>query len=232
MTLIVAVDDDPDVLGTLGRVLEYEGFETKLAPGGAEALTILEDHKPDLLILDIIMPVMDGIEVCLKVRANPALISLPILFLTAKGSTDDVVEGLDAGADDYIVKPFEVAELRARVNALLRRAKRSEPETRSNHILQVRDLKLDTNAYCAYVEETPVSLTTTEYRLLRHLMENSNQTLTLGDLLQSVWDYPPDAGDPDLVRAHVRNLRRKLEKKSTQQYIRTVYGVGYIISTT
>jgi DNA-binding response OmpR family regulator len=231
MTLIIAVDDDPDVLGTLGRVLEYEGFETKLAPGGAEALKLLEDHKPDLLILDIIMPVMDGIEVCLKLRANPAFISLPILFLTARGSTDDVVEGLDAGADDYIVKPFEVAELRARVNALLRRAKRTEPDARTTHILQVRDLKLDTNAYCAYVEETPVALTTTEYRLLRHLMENNNQTLTLADLLQSVWDYPPDAGDPDLVRAHVRNLRRKLEKNTSTQYIRTVYGVGYIIST-
>lgn len=232
MTLILAVDDDPDVLGTLGRVLEYEGFDTRLASSGKEALSTLEHHKPDLLVLDIIMPGMDGIAVCRKVRSMPEFITLPILFLTAKGATEDIVEGLDAGADDYIVKPFEVAELRARVNALLRRGKRGEAQPQSSSTLQVRNLKLDTNTYCAYIDESPVSLTTTEYRLLRHLMENSNQTLTLGDLLQSVWDYPPNTGDPDLVRAHVRNLRKKLEKNDSQhQYIRTVYGVGYIISS-
>lgn len=231
MTLIIAVDDDPDVLGTLGRVLEFEGFETYLASSGKQALQLLEKYKPDLLILDIIMPVMDGIAVCRKVRSIPAMASLPVLFLTAKGSTDDIVEGLDAGADDYIVKPFEVAELRARVNALLRRSKRTDKDLTPSNLLQVRNLRLDTNTYCAYVDDMAITLTTTEYRLLRFLMENSNQTLTLSDLLQSVWDYPPDAGDPDLVRAHVRNLRKKLEKNSSQQYIRTVYGVGYIIAS-
>jgi DNA-binding response OmpR family regulator len=176
-------------------------------------------------------PGIDGVTVCRTVRANTNLIMLPVLFLTAKGATDDIVDGLDAGADDYIVKPFDIKELRARVAALLRRGKRTELQTPAS-ILQIRNLKLDTNTYCAYVDDEQISLTTTEYRLLRHLMENNNQTLTLSQLLQSVWDYPPDTGDPDLVRAHVRNLRKKLEKSGNEQnFIRTVYGVGYIITS-
>lgn len=232
MTIIYAVDDDPDVLSTLGRVLRADGYEVQLGSSGKEALEMVDRRKPDLLILDIIMPPgIDGVTVCRNVRANTNLILLPILFLTAKGATDDIVDGLDAGADDYIVKPFDIKELRARVAALLRRGKRTEQQAPSS-ILQIRNLKLDTNTYCAYVDEEQISLTTTEYRLLRHLMENHNQTLTLSQLLQSVWDYPPDTGDPDLVRAHVRNLRKKLEKSGNEQnFIRTVYGVGYIIAS-
>ncbi len=232
MTLIYAVDDDPDVLSSLGRVLRADGYEVQLGSSGKESLEMVERRKPDLLILDIIMPPgIDGVTVCRTIRANPNWIMLPILFLTAKGATDDIVEGLDAGADDYIIKPFDIKELRARVAALLRRSKRTEQHPPPS-VLQIRNLKLDTNTYCAYVDDRQISLTTTEYRLLRHLMEHQNQTLTLSQLLQSVWDYPPDTGDPDLVRAHVRNLRRKLEKNgSDQNFIRTVYGVGYIIAS-
>lgn len=232
MTLIYVVDDEYDVLTSLGRLLRGDGYEVELINSGKEALDQVEKRKPDLMLLDINMPPgLDGITVCRQLRANPNYISLPILFLTARGATDDIVEGLDAGADDYVIKPFDLKELRARVTALLRRGKRNDIQS-PNTILQVRNLKLDTNTYCAYVDEEQISLTTTEYRLLRHLMENNNQTLTLSQLLQSVWDYPPDTGDPDLVRAHVRNLRKKLEKHSSQQgFIRTVYGVGYIIAT-
>lgn len=231
MTDVLAVDDDPEVLGTLGRVLEYEGFNTKLASSGLEALQILENYSPDLCILDIIMPGMDGIAVCARLRAIPRFSALPILFLTAKGSTDDIVEGLDAGADDYIVKPFEMAELRARVHALLRRGQRGEKKPTREPVLQIKDLKLDTDMYRAYVRDETIPLTTTEYRLLRYMMENSDQALSLSDLLQSVWDYPPNTGDPDLVRAHVRNLRKKLENGESQRYIRTVHGIGYMMST-
>lgn len=230
MTNIMAVDDDPEVLGTLGRVLDYEGFDTKLASSGQEAINVLKNYKPDLLILDIIMPGMDGIVVCRHLRSDPGFTALPILFLTAKGSTDDIVEGLDAGADDYIVKPFELAELRARVHALLRRGQRGEKTPTPAPILQIKDLKLDTEMYRAYISEEPIALTTTEYRLLRYLMEHSDQALSLSELLQSVWDYPPNTGDPDLVRAHVRNLRKKLEADDNQRYIRTVHGIGYMIS--
>jgi DNA-binding response OmpR family regulator len=228
---IMAVDDDPEVLGTLGRVLEYEGFETRLADSGMKALTIIEDYDPDLVILDIIMPGMDGIAVCRQLRGDVRFTSLPILFLTAKGSTDDIVEGLDSGADDYIVKPFELAELRARVHALLRRGQRGERSSSAKPEVRVKDLRLDTDMYRAYVGDDSIVLTTTEYRLLRYMMENCDTALSLSDLLQSVWDYPPNTGDPDLVRAHVRNLRKKLDDEDNQRYIRTVHGIGYMISS-
>lgn len=232
MTFVIAVDDDPDVLGTLERVLVRENFDAQMISSGAEAIKVLDKAQPDLLILDIIMPEMDGIAVCRRLREDPRFTSLPILFLTAKGSTDDIVEGLDAGADDYIIKPFELAELRARVYALLRRSKRAGVAAPTPlPSLQIKDLRLDTEMYRAFVKDRPVALTSTEYRLLRYLMENSDQALSLSDLLQAVWDYPPNTGDPDLVRAHIRNLRKKLEPDGEQAYIRTVHGVGYMVAT-
>jgi DNA-binding response OmpR family regulator len=224
---IVAVDDDPEVLDTLGRVLEREAFDVGLANSGTEALALLEKRVPDALILDIIMPGMDGITICRQLRRDPRFAALPILFLTAKGSTDDIVDGLDAGADDYVIKPFELAELRARIYALLRRSVR---ETTTGAILQMNDLKLDSDTYQVYIKGNRIQLTSTEHRLLRYLMENPNRALSPGHLLQAVWEYPPNTGDPDLVRAHVRNLRAKIEKNTDRRYIRTIHGVGYMIS--
>ncbi|PJF40470.1 MAG: DNA-binding response regulator [Chloroflexi bacterium] len=228
MTLVLAVDDDPEVLETLERVLLRENFDVDLARSGAEALMKLERRVPDLLILDIIMPGLDGIAVCSQLRADPRFVNLPILFLTAKGSTDDIVEGLDAGADDYVIKPFDLAELRARIAALLRRSTRN---TDSSSTLQVGDLKLDADTYMVHINDYNAQLTSTEYRLLRYLMENVDKALSPGHLLQAVWEYPPDTGDPDLVRAHVRNLRSKIERDKSRKYIRTIHGVGYMIST-
>jgi DNA-binding response OmpR family regulator len=227
MTYILAVDDDPEVLDTLGRVLEREAFDVGLAKSGTEALTMLEKRIPDALVLDIIMPGMDGISVCRQLRRDPRFTALPILFLTAKGSTDDIVDGLDAGADDYVIKPFELAELRARIHALLRRSSR---DSGSGAIIQMNDLKLDSDTYQVFVKGYRVQLTSTEHRLLRYLMENPNRALSPGHLLQAVWEYPPNTGDPDLVRAHVRNLRAKIEKNTDRRYIRTIHGVGYMIS--
>lgn len=227
MPYVVAVDDDPEVLDTVGRVLEREAFEVSLARSGAEALAIVEGRTPDLMILDIIMPGMDGITLCQHLRRDARFAALPILFLTAKGSTDDIVDGLDAGADDYVIKPFELAELRARVHALLRRSVR---ETRSDAVIQLHELKLDSDTYQVFVKGFKIQLTSTEHRLLRYLMENPNRALSPGHLLQVVWEYPPNTGDPDLVRAHVRNLRAKIEKNSDRKYIRTIHGVGYMIS--
>jgi DNA-binding response OmpR family regulator len=226
---ILAVDDDSEVLETLGRVLRADSFDVKLANSGAKAIALLERETPDVLILDIIMPEMDGISICRQLRRDPRFIALPILFLTAKGSTDDIVTGLDAGADDYLVKPFELAELRARIAALLRRSTRAKS---GNAVLQLNDLRLDSDTYQVLVEEDMIQLTSTEHRLLRYLMEHPNQALSPGHLLQAVWEYPPNTGDPDLVRAHVRNLRAKIERGTTRKYIRTIHGVGYMISTT
>ena len=227
MTYIMAVDDDPEVLDTLGRVLERESFEVGLARSAAEALIQLDKRAPSAMILDIMMPGMDGITLCRQLRRDSRFNALPILFLTAKGSTEDVVDGLDAGADDYVVKPFELAELRARIHALLRRSVR---DSGTGAILQLNDLKLDSDTYQVYIKGNRIQLTSTEHRLLRYLMENPNRALSPGHLLQVVWEYPPNTGDPDLVRAHVRNLRSKIEKNSDRRYIRTIHGVGYMIS--
>lgn len=227
MTYVMAVDDDPEVLDTLGRVLEREAFDVTLSNSAAEALIHLEKRVPDVLILDIIMPGMDGVTLCRQLRRDPRFMSLPILFLTAKGSTDDIVDGLDAGADDYVIKPFELAELRARIHALLRRSIR---DAESGAVIQLNDLKLDSDTYQVYIKGYRVQLTSTEHRLLRYLMENPNRALSPSHLLQAVWEYPPNTGDPDLVRAHVRNLRAKIEKNTDRRYIRTIHGVGYMIS--
>ncbi len=229
MTHILAVDDDSEVLETVGRVLRHDAYEVSLANSAAQALILLEKRTPDLMILDIVMPEVDGITLCRQLRRESRFIPLPILFLTAKGSTDDIVNGLDAGADDYVVKPFELAELRARIAALLRRGTRDK---KSDAILQLNDLRLDSDTYQVWIDdETAVQLTSTEHRLLRYLMEHPNQALSPGHLLQAVWEYPPNTGDPDLVRAHVRNLRAKIEKGARRKYVRTIHGVGYMIST-
>lgn len=229
---ILAVDDDPDVLGTLSRALHREGFEVSGATSGLEALKLLAERRPDLIILDIIMPGLDGLEVCRKVRADSQYNDLAILFLTARGQTDDIVAGLDAGGDDYVVKPFELAELTARVRALVRRGQRNA--IIESPVLSIGDLQLDSNTHQVTIGDqvAAIQLTATEHRLLRYLMEHANQALSPQHLLEAVWDYPPDTGDPDLVRAHVRNLRAKLHADElTAPFIRTIHGVGYMISS-
>jgi len=226
---ILAVDDDPDVLGTLYRALTREGFEVGRATSGLEALKMLAARRPELIIL-IIMPGLDGLTVCRRVRGDRQYDDLAILFLTARGHTDDIVDGLDAGGDDYVVKPFEVAELAARVRALIRRGQRSA--ILESPRLTVGRLQLDSSTHQAVAAGgTPVQLTATEHRLLRYMMEHANQALSPQHLLEAVWDYPPHTGDPDLVRAHVRNLRAKLEQSANEEtLIRTIHGVGYMIS--
>lgn len=227
---ILAVDDDPDVLGTLSRALMREGFEVDRATSGLEALKKLSNRQPDLLILDIMMPGLDGLTVCRKVRADDQYAALPILFLTARGHTDDIVAGLDAGGDDYVVKPFDLAELTARVRALVRRGQRSA--ILESPLLVIGGLQLDSNTHQVRIfDGDPIQLTSTEHRLLRYLMEHVNQALSPQHLLEAVWDYPPDTGDPDLVRAHVRNLRAKLSPGELDTpLIRTIHGVGYMVS--
>jgi DNA-binding response OmpR family regulator len=228
MAYVIVVDDDNEVLETLGRVLRHENYEVTLVNSGAQAYAMLENRIPDLLVLDIVMPELDGITICRQLRRDPRYIALPILFLTAKGSTDDIVTGLDAGGDDYVVKSSELAELRARIAALLRRGARDKS---ANSVLQLNDLKLDSYTYQVMIRDQTIQLTSTEHRLLRYLMEHPNQALSPAHLLQAVWEYPPNTGDPDLVRAHVRNLRAKIERGNNTKYIRTIHGVGYMIST-
>lgn len=229
MASILIVDDDAEVLGTVWRALNREGHEVTLAESAEQARERIAQNRPDLMILDIMMPEKDGLSFCSELRQQEDLKTLPILFLSAKWRTDDIVRGLDAGGDDYLTKPFELRELNARVRALLRRAPPEEEEESVE--LVIGDLELDTHTFQV---STPrgqhIQLTSTEYRLLHHLMSEPDKAHSVHDLLDAVWQYPRGTGDPDLVRAHIRNLRAKVEPDSRHPtYIHTIHGVGYMV---
>ena len=230
MAQILIVDDDAEVLGTVWRALNREGHEVTLAESAQQARERIEHTIPDLLILDIMMPQVSGLDLCRELRQDQRFKTLPILFLSARWRTDDIVEGLDAGGDDYITKPFELKELNARVRALMRR---SPPADERSTELTVGDLYLDSSTFQVSTPvESAIQLTTTEFRLLQYLMEEPDTAHSVHDLLDAVWQYPPGTGDPDLVRAHIRNLRAKLEPDSRQpRYIHTIHGVGYMVKT-
>jgi two-component system, OmpR family, response regulator RpaA len=230
MAQILIVDDDAEVLGTVWRALSREGHEVMLAESAQQARERIEQTIPDLLILDIMMPQVTGLDLCRELRQDQRFKTLPVLFLSARWRTDDIVEGLDAGGDDYITKPFELKELNARVRALMRR---SPPADERSSELTVGDLHLDYSMFRVSTPiESDIQLTTTEFRLLQHLMEEPDTAHSVHDLLDAVWQYPPGTGDPDLVRAHIRNLRAKLEPDSRQpRYIHTIHCVGYMVKT-
>jgi DNA-binding response OmpR family regulator len=226
---IVVADDDPDVLSTVSRLLSREGYEVGKATVADEAWRLVNTRRPELLILDVVMPPgMNGLVLCRRLRADQRFADLPVLFLTAHGGVDEIVAGLDAGGDDYVPKPFELAELTARVRALLRRSQR-DPTPVS--VLEIGKLRLDSNTYRMVIDKDSIQLTATEHHLLRYMMEHVNQAIPSQRLLEEVWNYPPHSGDPDLVRAHIRNLRVKLQKyPDVREMIRTIHGVGYMVA--
>jgi DNA-binding response OmpR family regulator len=231
MARILVVDDEPEALGSIGRVLEDAGYAVTTASGGQEALEILSRDRPDLVVLDIIMPGMDGLEVCRRIRADPLLTRLPVIFLTARSRSTDIAQGLDIGGDDYVTKPFEVIELPARVRALLRRSPGGVLDVASE-LVTVGDLRLHVTRFEAWIGERHVTLTAMEHRLLHYLMLRAGQPVSIERLLEDVWEYHPGMGDPALVYAHVANLRSKIEMDPDQpQYIRNVRGRGYVVST-
>jgi DNA-binding response OmpR family regulator len=230
---LLIVDDDVGALRTLRSALGRDGYELDTASTGEEALTKVKQRRPDAMILDIGMPGISGLDVCRQLRADDKLYDLPILFLTGLDQTEDVVNGLNAGADDYLPKPFEITELAARIRALLRRSGRAAAPS---NVIAIGPVQLDANTYRVTItngnaENAEIQLTRTEYQLLRYLMEHVNQALSPRLLLEQVWDYPPSTGDLDLVRAHIRNLRVKLDKyPNAHEFIRTIHGVGYMVS--
>jgi len=227
---ILAVDDDEPVLRSVKRVLENAGFTVRTASNGQEALDQITRERPDLVVLDIIMPGMDGLEVCRRIRADPFIARLPILFLTAKGRPNDVAQGLDAGGDDFLTKPFEVVELPARVRALLRRAPGGPLDTESEYLI-VGDIKLHAVRSEVHVRERQIELTSIEHQLLHYLMLHAGQPIPALQLLRDVWQYPAGTGDPILVRVHIGNLRSKIEPQpDTPRYILNVRGRGYLLN--
>lgn len=216
------VDDDRSLRDALRRALSLEGYEIDLAERGQQALTRIAATKPDAVVLDVGMPGMDGLEVCRRLRS--AGNRVPVLILTARESVEDRIDGLDAGADDYLAKPFDVGELKARLRALLRRA----GEGGAAEELRFKELRLDVNRHGVVVEETFAELTRTEYQLLELLMRNPRRVLPHGVMYDRVWGY--DFGPAsNALRVYIGYLRRKLADAGARPLLHTVRGVGYVL---
>ena len=232
MQTILVIDDDELVSRTLQRALKLYEYQVMVANSGTEGLHVARRHRPDLLVLDVVMPGTDGYQVCRQVRGDPILKNVPILFLTAKSKDEDKIEGFRAGGDDYLAKPFNMQELQLRIRAILRRSVTFEEEVQNNNQVRVGDVVLDTRGFKVTTPVGTSLLTNVQFDLLYHLMSNAGQVFTSQQLLQDVWDYPRDTGSPELVRAHIKNLRDKIEPEPGQPvFIRTVQGHGYTFAT-
>ena len=218
---ILVVEDEEQIASFLRRGLTYEGYEVDVAPDGTVALTKARETRMDLVVLDLMLPGMDGLEVCRRLRTANS--SLPILVLTARDSVSDRVQGLDAGADDYMVKPFALAELLARVRALLRRAGPGEPE-----LLQFGDLKLDTGTRQVHRAEQLIELTSKEFDLLELFLRHPRKVLTRETIYDRVWGYD-FGGESNIIEVYIRYLRQKLETEGKSRLLFTVRGVGYVL---
>lgn len=220
---ILIIEDDEAILRVLRRALAYEGYRVDTAVDGESGLSLARDYHPDLVILDWMLPGMDGLEVCQRLRAGG---SVPVLMLTAKDTLQDRVQGLDAGADDYMVKPFELDELLARIRALLRR---TQPERVP--LLTFADLSLDTSTRQASRHNRVISLTAKEYDLLELFMRHPRQVLTREMIFDRVWGYD-FGGESNVLDVYIRYLRQKLEIDDEIRLIHTVRGVGYVLRET
>jgi DNA-binding response OmpR family regulator len=254
---LLVIEDDEIVARTIERSLRGNEFRITIANSGVEGLKIARRQPVDLVILDIIMPGMDGYDVCREMRSDPLLTNVPILFLTAKAKDEDKIAGFMAGADDYLCKPFNVDELILRIRAILRRAKRfsvdtvsgakinakvaqfmEPPELRAPKELDTKN-QLTIGSYVLNVrtyeffspDRGKIRLTPVQFDLLYHLMCHPGEIFSPGRLLDEVWDYPSDAGSPDLVRVHIKNLRERIEADPRNpKFIQTVAGYGYTIN--
>ncbi|GAA1509196.1 MtrAB system response regulator MtrA [Nocardioides humi] len=216
---VLVVDDDAPLAEMLGIVLGQEGFESRVCPRGDQALAAFRDYRPDLVLLDLMLPGRDGIDVCKEIRAESGV---PIVMLTAKGDTVDVVVGLESGADDYVVKPFKPKELVARIRARVRRTESVPQET-----LTIRDVEIDVAGHAVTRGGEEVSLTPLEFDLLLCLARKPGQVFTRQVLLEEVWGYQ-HAADTRLVNVHVQRLRSKVEHDPEHpEIVLTVRGVGY-----
>lgn len=221
---ILVIDDEEHILELIKFNLEKSGFEVITSDNGEDSIIALEDNNIDLMILDLMLPGMDGIEVCKELRRIDKFNNLPIIMLTAKGEETDRILGLELGADDYITKPFSVRELVARVKAVLRRTEGKENE--QNSILKIKGITIDSEKHEVKVDGILVELTLKEFELLKILSENRGKVLSRNKLLDEVWGFDY-FGETRTVDVHIRHLRKKISDDETGQYIETIRGVGY-----
>ena len=219
---ILVVDDEPNIADVVSMALRFQGFEVETAGTGGDAISAVTSFRPHLIVLDIMLPDMEGFDVAQRLGAQRARV--PIIFLTARDATDDKIRGLTLGGDDYVTKPFSLEELVARIRAILRRSGLAEPESSR---LTFEDLELDEDAHEVTRDGHHVELTATEYRLLRYLMLNPRRVLTRAQLLEHVWEYD-FGGDARVLETYVSYLRKKLDKHGPP-LIHTVRGVGYAL---
>jgi DNA-binding response OmpR family regulator len=220
---ILVVDDEKNIVKGIKFSLEQDGMKVDMAHDGEEALQMARDNAYDLIILDVMLPKIEGTDVCRQIREFSAV---PVVMVTAKGDDMDKIMGLEFGADDYITKPFNILELKARIKAILRRAARERPVVK-NHVVNVRDVSMDTQARRVFVMDAEIYLTAKEYDLLEFLMNNVGKVYTREALLSQLWGAD-NAGDVRTVDVHVRRLREKIEENpSDPKYIYTKWGVGY-----
>lgn len=219
-TKILVVEDEERIRQFLQRGLSFEGYRVDIAPDGTTGLELARENPPDLVLLDLMLPGMDGLEVCRRIRA---VSDVPILMLTAKETIEDRVTGLDAGADDYLVKPFAFDELLARVRALLRRSQPTQPQ-----VYRFADLELDTGTRQGRRGGQTFDLTAKEYELLELFMRHPRQVLTRDLIFDRVWDYD-FGGESNIIEVYVRYLRQKTEFDDLPRLIHTVRGIGYVL---
>ncbi len=220
--VVLIVDDEPDLRDLLTTSLRFAGFDAHAVASAREALDSLVEHHVDLVVMDVMMPTMDGLTAVRKLRARGD--DVPVLFLTAKDEADDVVAGLRVGGDDYVTKPFRLAEVVARIEAILRR---SSPATHPDNMIKVADLEIDDDAHEARRGGQVLELTPTEFALLRYLASNAGRVLSKTQLLAAVWGY--DIGDGNLVETYVSYVRRKVDAPFGTPLLHTKRGIGYVL---
>ncbi|MGI6188715.1 MAG: response regulator transcription factor [Clostridiales bacterium] len=221
---ILVVDDEREIAELVRDYLEYEGFNVILAFDGQQALKLYQKHQPDMAILDVMLPKLDGLEVCKTIRSKS---SIPILMLSAKKSDVDKILGLGLGADDYVTKPFSPKVLVARVMAHLRRYRQISDLTKKGDRLSFSNLVIDLGAYSVYVNDKPVALSSKEFEVLKFLAMHPNRVFTREEIFNNVWGYN-EYGDINTVTVHISKIREKIEKDpACPVYIQTVWGVGY-----
>jgi two-component system copper resistance phosphate regulon response regulator CusR len=223
MMNILIVEDEPPIVSILKRGLMEEGFSPSIAPDGNIALQMVSEHSFDLILLDIMLPGINGLELCKLIKKDHPHIA--IILLTALGTTENIVTGLDNGADDYLVKPFKMAELNARIRRLLRKV---EGAPQADQVFVIGDLVLNVSAKSVKRAGQEITLTATEYRLLEFLAKNKNKILSRIDILENVWDINFNMGT-NVVDVYVNYLRKKVDKGFSSNLIHTVVGLGYIL---